>query len=137
MRFVAGSRPIIVWTARLVGSVGAILALAVAFFMLFSPGEGPSPGIPVANVLCALLAMLGVLALESKPVLLALVLSGASFGSSVWGFGWYFSLALPFPLGLVVVGSLPYFVATVLMLVAAITKQLGEALTEPLRREVG
>ena len=137
MGSVAGARPIIFWTARLIGSVGPILALAVALFMLLPPGEGPSPGIPAANVLCALLALLGVLVLGSRPILLALVLFVASFGSFVWGCGWYFLLTLPFPLGLVVVGSLPYFVATVLMLVAAIVGQLGEALTEPPRREVG
>lgn len=137
MRSMAGARSMLVLTARLVGSVGAILALTAAFFMLLTPGAGPSPGIPVANALCALLALMGVLVLERRPILSALVLFVASFGSFVWGLGWYFSLALPFPLGPVVVGSLLYFVAMVLALVMATTELAGKALTEPPRREAG
>ena len=53
---VHGERQImLILTARLVGLVGAILALAAAFFMLLAPGVGPSPRISVTNALCALL----------------------------------------------------------------------------------
>ena len=80
---------------------------------------------------------MGVLMIERRPILSALVLFVASFGSFVWGFGWYFLLAIPLPFGMVALGSLPYFVVMALVLAMATTELVGEALTEPPRREAG